>query len=96
MEKRIGADRTLAARFTAGACYHYDMPLECEEKERLLVAYDRASSELSEAVTALRKNEGVSGKDEYEAMCRSSEDAHMRTEQARLAFERHQQDHRCR
>jgi hypothetical protein len=67
----------------------------CEEKERLLIAYDKASSELSDAVAALRKNEGTTGKDEYDALCRASEDAHMRTEQARLAFERHQQDHKC-
>ena len=68
----------------------------CEEKDRLLLAYDRASTELSDAVAALRKYEGVTGKDEYEALSRASEDAHMRTEQARLAFERHQQDHKCR
>jgi hypothetical protein len=67
----------------------------CEERERLLTVYDKASSELSDAVSALRKNEGVTGKDEYEALCRASEDAHMRTEQAKLAFERHQQDHKC-
>jgi hypothetical protein len=67
----------------------------CEEKERLLIAYDRASTELSDAVAALRKNEGTSAKEQYEALCRASEDAHMRTEQARLAFERHQQDHKC-
>ena len=67
----------------------------CEEKQRLLIAYDKASSELSEAVAALRKNEGVTGKDEYEALSRASEDAHMRTELAKLAFERHQQDHKC-
>jgi hypothetical protein len=67
----------------------------CEEKQRLLIAYDKASSELSDAVAVLRKNEGIIGKDEYEALCRASEDAHMRTELAKLAFERHQQDHKC-
>lgn len=67
----------------------------CEEKQRLLIAYDSASSDLSNAVADLRKNEGVTGKGEYEALCRSSEDAHMRTEMAKLAFERHQQDHKC-
>jgi hypothetical protein len=67
----------------------------CEEKQRLLIAYDKASSELSDAVAALRKNEGITGKDEYEALSRASEDAHMRTELAKLAFERHQQDHKC-
>ena len=43
----------------------------CEEKERLLLAYDRASTELSDAVATLRKHEGVTGKDEYEALCRA-------------------------
>jgi hypothetical protein len=69
---------------------------DCEEQARLLTAYDKASSELSDAVAALRKCEGVTWKQEYEALCRASEDAHMRTEQARLAFERHQQYHKCR
>jgi hypothetical protein len=67
----------------------------CEEKQRLLIAYDKASSELSDAVAMLRKHEGTTGKDEYDALCRASEDAHLRTEQARLAFERHNQDHKC-
>ena len=69
--------------------------MDCEEKQRLLIAYDKASSELSDAVAALRKHEGVTGKEEYDVLCRASEDAHMRAEQARLAFERHNQDHKC-
>jgi hypothetical protein len=69
--------------------------MECEEKERLINAYAKASAELSDAVAALRKHEGTSEKDEYEALFRASEDAHMRNEQARLAFERHSQDHKC-
>ena len=68
---------------------------ECEEKERLINVYAKASSELSESVNALRKSEGTSTKEEYGALCRASEDAHMRNEQARLAYERHQQDHKC-
>jgi hypothetical protein len=68
---------------------------ECDEKERLISVYAKASAELSESVGALRKSEGTSTKEEYEALCRASEDAHMRNEQARLAFERHQQDHKC-
>ena len=68
----------------------------CDERQRLLLAYDKASSELSEAVAALRKNEGTTAKDQYDVLCRASEDAHLRTEQARLAFERHNQDHKCR
>ncbi len=67
----------------------------CEEKQRLLIAYDTASTELSNAVAALRKLEGTSEKSEYEALCRASEDSHMRTELAKLTFERHTQDHGC-
>jgi hypothetical protein len=67
----------------------------CEEKQRLLIAYDKASSDLSDAVAALRKQEGTTEKDAYDALYRASEDAHMRAEQARLAFERHSQDHKC-
>jgi len=69
--------------------------IECEEKERLINAYAKASAELTECVAALRKNEGISTKEEYEVLCRASEDAHMRNEEARLAFERHSQDHKC-
>jgi hypothetical protein len=68
---------------------------QCEEKERLITLYAKASAELSAAVAALEKSQGTCSKDEYEALSRASEDAHMRNEQARLAFERHQQDHKC-
>jgi hypothetical protein len=67
----------------------------CEEKERLIAAYAKASAELTESIAGLRKKEGTSPKGEYEALCRASEDAHMRNEEARLAFERHCQDHKC-
>ncbi len=67
----------------------------CEERERLISVYAKASAELADSVAALRKNEGTSPKEEYEALSRASEDAHMRNEQARLAFERHVQDHQC-
>jgi hypothetical protein len=68
---------------------------ECEEKERLIDVYAKASAELSDSVAALRKSEGTCTKEEYDALGRAAEDAHMRNEQARLAFERHQQDHKC-
>ena len=69
--------------------------VECEEKERLISAYAKTSAELTESVAGLRQKEGTSAKGEYEALCRTSEDAHMRNEEARLAFERHCQDHKC-
>lgn len=69
--------------------------IECDEKERLINAYANASAELSDSVAALRKQEGTSTKEEYDTLCRASEDAHMRNEQAKLSFERHCQDHKC-
>jgi hypothetical protein len=38
--------------------------IECEEKERLINAYAKASAELSDSVAALRKQEGTSTKEE--------------------------------
>jgi len=69
--------------------------MDCEEKQRLVNAYDKATSELSDAVTALREHQGTTARAEYEALYRTAEDAHMAAEQARLAFERHQRDHNC-
>jgi len=69
--------------------------IDCEEKERLINAYAKATAELSSSVAALRKQEGTSTKEEYDTLCRTSEDAHLRNEQAKLAFERHCQDHKC-
>lgn len=69
--------------------------MDCDEKTRLLKDYDKASSDVSEAVAALRKHEGTTEKAVYEALYRASEDAHMRSEQTRLAFERHCHDHKC-
>jgi hypothetical protein len=67
----------------------------CEEKERLINAYAKASAELTESIESLRKKEGTTPKGEYESLTRASEDAHVRNEEARLAFERHVQDHKC-
>ena len=69
--------------------------MDCEEKTRLLKAYDKASTEVSDAVAALRQFSGTTPQEAYEALYRASQDAHMRAEQTRLAFERHSQDHQC-
>ncbi|MCU1251784.1 MAG: hypothetical protein JWQ49_4813 [Edaphobacter sp.] len=69
--------------------------MDCEEKQRLLKAYDEASSELSNSVTALRSHQGTTSQAEYEVLYRASRDAHIKAEQARVTFERHKQDHNC-
>ena len=57
--------------------------------------YDAATSRFSEAVRELRRKMGTSPKDEYDHLERASNQARMRSEQARLELEQHVAAHRC-
>jgi hypothetical protein len=67
----------------------------CEEKARLAKEYDAATAKFSEAVRDLLRRAGTSPKDEYDRLERSCNEARMKSEQARLAFEQHLAGHRC-
>jgi hypothetical protein len=67
----------------------------CEEKFRLLRAYNDATRGFSERVAALNAKIGVTPKHEYDLLERGVEDARLTSEQARIAFERHVVDHGC-
>jgi hypothetical protein len=69
--------------------------VNCEEKTRLLMEYQVATSEFSEAVRALRGKIGTSPKEEYKRLERISNEARVRSEQARLFLEQHIAAHRC-
>ena len=69
--------------------------MSCEEKTRLAMEYDAATSKFSEAVGELRRKMGTSLKDEYDRLERASNEARVRSEQARLALEQHTAAHRC-
>lgn len=69
--------------------------MSCEEKNRLAMEYDAATSKFSEAVRELRRKIGTSPKDEYDRLERASHEARVRSEQARLALEQHIAAHRC-
>ncbi len=71
------------------------VPKGCDEKERLISVYAKSSAELTHCIETLKSKEGTSTRQEYDALSRAVEDAHMANEQARLAFERHTQDHKC-
>jgi hypothetical protein len=70
-------------------------PAGCEERSRLLQAYNEATREFSDRVSALNARIGVTPKHEYDLMERASEDARLKSEQARIAYERHVADHGC-
>jgi hypothetical protein len=57
--------------------------------------YDAATSKFSEAVRELHRRIGTSPKDEYARLERASNEARVRSEQARLALEQHIAAHRC-
>ena len=57
--------------------------------------YDAATSKFSEAVRELRRMMGTSPKEEYDRLFRASNEARMRSEQARLALEQHIAAHLC-
>lgn len=67
----------------------------CEEKGRLALEYDAATSKFAEAVSELRRKIGTSPKDEYDRLERGSNEARVRSEQARLALEQHIAIHHC-
>ncbi len=69
--------------------------MSCEEKVRLAMEYETATSRFSEAVRELRLKMGTSPKDEYDRLERASNEARVRSEQARLALEQHTAAHRC-
>jgi hypothetical protein len=68
---------------------------ECEEKNRLAMEYDATTAKFSEAVNELRRKLGTSAREEYERLDRASNEARVKSEQARLALEQHIAAHRC-
>ena len=69
--------------------------MSCEEKNRLAMEYDTATAKFSEAVRELHRRMGTSPKNEYDRLERASNEARVRSEQARLALEQHVAAHCC-
>jgi len=61
----------------------------CEERSRLLHAYNDATREFSDRVSALNARIGVTPKHEFDRRGRASEDARLKSERARIVYERH-------
>jgi hypothetical protein len=67
----------------------------CEEKARLAMEYETATSAFSESATELHRKIGTSPKKEYKRLEQISTEARVKSEQARLALEQHISTHRC-
>jgi hypothetical protein len=67
----------------------------CDEKARLAKEYNVATAKFSEAVAELQRTIGTSTKLDYERLQRVSDEARVKSEQARLALEQHSAAHRC-
>jgi hypothetical protein len=73
----------------------HPIAMSCEEKTRLAMEYEVATSAFSEAVKELHRKIGTSPKEEYKRLERISTEARVKSEQARLALEQHISTHRC-
>jgi len=67
----------------------------CQDKDRLLNEYQATTEDFSRAVTKLHAARGTSSLDEYERLRQATEEARLKSEQARLALESHATAHRC-
>lgn len=69
--------------------------MTCEEKARLMSEYETTAKKFSETVTELQRKMGTSTKPEYERLNRATDEARLKSEQARLALEQHIAAHNC-
>lgn len=69
--------------------------MDCKHKEHLAREYEAATNNFAAAVTELQHKTGISQKAEYERLQRLSDEARVKSEQARLALEQHIAEHGC-
>jgi hypothetical protein len=69
--------------------------MACEEMRRLVSEYETATKKFAEAVSDLQQRTGTSAKKEYDRLSRVSDEARIKSEQARLAVAQHVARHEC-
>jgi hypothetical protein len=67
----------------------------CEEKHRLLAAYEQVAQRYSAAVTELHRTLGTMAKAEYDGLYRETEMLHAEVTKAQGEFNSHVTAHRC-
>ena len=69
--------------------------IACEDKARLLREYQATTEAFAQSVTELQELRGTSSLVEYQRYQRLSEEARIKSEQARLSLEQHISKHHC-
>jgi hypothetical protein len=69
--------------------------MACEEKTRLVAEYKTATNKFAATVTDLQRKMGTSPKADYDRLQRVTDEARVKSEQARLALEQHVASHGC-
>jgi hypothetical protein len=69
--------------------------MACKEKERLLAAYQITTQTFATAVADLHAKMGTSSLAEYQDLRCLTDEARLKSEEARLALEQHVASHRC-
>lgn len=67
----------------------------CAEKERLVAAYEADTNAFAATVTNLHERIGTSSKGDYFRLRQTVDEARLKSEQSRLALERHIESHQC-
>jgi hypothetical protein len=67
----------------------------CEEKRRLLEAYQQVTARYSAAVTQLQRTMGTVSRAEYDSVYRMTETLHADVTKAQGELNSHVQEHRC-
>jgi hypothetical protein len=67
----------------------------CLDKERIVSEYEIATARFADAVHELKQNIGTSERSEYDRLLREANEHRIKSEEARLALERHLTQHGC-
>ena len=67
----------------------------CSEKKRLMTQYHTATSRFHDVVAKLQREMGALWKDEYDHVIRYVDEARIKSEESRVAIDRHVSTHGC-
>ena len=69
--------------------------MSCEQKARLVAEYHAATNAFAASVAEFQQKMGTSPKADYDRLQRASDEARLKSEQARLDLEQHVAAHGC-
>jgi hypothetical protein len=69
--------------------------MPCKEKELLMGKYGETTARFAEIVVKLQREMGVLSKAGYDLRLQLAHDAQIKSDEARIVFERHVSEHQC-